>query len=82
MITKITKSNIDQYNDLFARAWQELQYRNAFSDDELKHYDALDNKFTGLEEYFTKIKTLVNVANNATYSETYKYVKEDGTIGE
>ena len=66
MITKINETNQLKYEDLFKRAWNELWYRGAFSEDELKYYYPA-NTFTSLEDYFTKIATLIKVEDNATY---------------
>ena len=57
MITNIT--NQLQYEDLFKRAWDELHYRDAFSEEQLKEYASQDNTFNSLEDYFTCIGDLI-----------------------
>jgi hypothetical protein len=55
------------------RAWKELWYRGYFDnrESELRDYYPA-NTFTTLEDYFTKIETLIKPENNATYPETIK----------
>lgn len=61
MITKIT--DINKYSSLFKRAWDELKNRNVFTAAELAYYEGLGNTFTCLEDYFTRIHTLIDVEN-------------------
>jgi hypothetical protein len=68
MITKITELNKLKYEALFRKAWDELFYRGEFDEDELKAYYPV-NTFTTLEDYFTKIKTLIS-PNSPTYPDT------------
>ena len=69
MITTI--SNLSKYDKLFTDAWNELYYRGKFSAEEMEYYSGV-YKFTRLEEYFTKIKTLITVAANEEYPATIR----------
>lgn len=63
MITKIT--DITKYQGLFDRAWDALNDKGAFTAEELEEYG--NSKFTCLEQYFTKLKTLFELTNNYEY---------------
>lgn len=79
MITKIT--DITQYSDLFKKAWNELQARGLFTNEELQYYDSLGNTFTCLEDYFTKLESLMTVNAGETYQKKLKYWdNEDGVV--
>ncbi len=69
MITTI--SNLSKYDKLFTDAWNELYYRGKFSAEEMEYYSGV-YKFTRLEEYFTKIKTLIDVGANEEYPATIR----------
>lgn len=71
MVTKIT--DISKYNALFKKAWEELQARNKFSEEELAYYSNLGDTFTCLEDYFTKIRTMIDVPATETYEATMNY---------
>ena len=72
MITKVT--DWSKYEDLFARAWEELRQRGEFTDSQvIEDYAAEGNKFNSLEDYFTKIATFINVPAGATYPTWIKY---------
>ena len=77
MVTKIT--DITKYQGLFKKAWDELEARNVFTEKELLYYHGLNNTFTCLEDYFTRINTLIDVdtANKAKYPATFKKVVID-----
>lgn len=81
MVTKIT--DITKYQSLFKKAWDELEARNVFTKEELLYYHGLNNTFTCLEDYFTRINTLIDVdtANNAKYPATFNKVVIDEESG-
>ena len=87
MITKITELNQLKYEDLFKRAWDELWYRGYFEnvnengeyEELLSYYPA--NTFTTLEDYFTKIETLIKPdTSTPNYPDTITQIDE--TTGE
>jgi hypothetical protein len=80
MITKITELNKLKYEALFKKAWDELFYRGEFDEDELKAYYPA-NTFTTLEDYFTKIKTLIS-PTESTYPNTIKKCVSADSVSE
>lgn len=79
MVTRIT--DISKYNALFKKAWEDLQARGKFTDEELAYYSTLGDTFTCLEDYFTKIRTMIDIEASEVYPDTYKYYdKESGEV--
>ena len=76
MITKIT--DINKYESLFKKAWNELQSRDIFTKEELEHYHQLNDNFSCLEEYFTRINSLITVEENEKYPSEYHAIDENG----
>ena len=70
MVTKIT--NEQKYKALFKKAWDELAMRQIFNDVQLIHYGEIGNTFTSLEDYFTKLGTLMTIGDNEIYPNVYK----------
>lgn len=75
MVTRIT--DISKYNALFKKAWEDLQARGKFTDDELKYYSTLGDTFTCLEDYFTKIRTMIDIEASEVYPDVYKYYDKE-----
>lgn len=76
MVTKITDRV--KYEALFKKAWEELCQRKVFTDAELQHYAQVGNTFTSLEDYFTRIGTMINIPQDARYDSTYTYYDANG----
>ena len=78
MVTRIT--DISKYNALFKKAWEDLQARNKFTDEELVYYNTLGDTFTCLEDYFTKIRTMIDVEASEVYPDVYRYYDKENNV--
>jgi hypothetical protein len=56
---------------LFKKAWDELAMRKKFDNAQLIHYGEIGNTFTSLEDYFTKLGTLMTIGDNEIYPDVY-----------
>ena len=78
MVTRIT--DISKYNALFKKAWEDLQARNKFTDEELAYYSTFGDTFTCLEDYFTKIRTMIDIEASEVYPDVYKYYDKENNV--
>lgn len=84
----ITLKNNEKYAALFKKAWDELYYRGKFDSElnagepavELKYYQEQENTFNTLEDYFTRIKDLIDVKENEKYPATIRTCGDDNKI--